>query len=135
MGDKDYFLSPDDSMTMGDIDYMRKSKRVRRTFPKTLKNPDGFAVETEVSATEDRSGMFKGNNNGQNVAANTVFNPTPSTQSQPGVTGGPAIPQTNEKVQPEAAAPAPAPAPSTKERRQTDTSMDMFRNMAKNIRR
>ena len=138
MGDKDFFLSPDDSMTMGDIDYMRKSKRVRRTFPKTVSNKGGFAVETEVSATEDRSGMFKGNNNNQNVAANTVFNPTPSTQSQPGVTGGSAVSQTNE-VHPQASvpapAPAPAPAPSPEERRKSDTSMDMFRNMAKNIRR
>lgn len=144
MGDKDFFLSADDSMTMGDIDYMRKSKRVRRTFPKTLSNKGGFAIETEVSSNEDRSGMFKGNGNnngyGQNVAANTVFNPTPSTQSQPGVTGGSVVTQTEFK--PQAAvdstpAPAPASAPTTspEKRRQTDTSMDMFRNMAKNIRR
>ena len=145
MGDKDFFLSPDDSMTMGDIEYMRKPKRVRRTFPKTISNKAGFAVETEVSANEDRSGMFKGNsnNNNQNIAANTVFNPTPSTQNQAGVTGGSAVTQT--EFEPQAAstpAPAPAPAPAPKpaaappeERRKADTSMDMFRNMAKNIRR
>ncbi|MCC0176399.1 hypothetical protein I4641_05335 [Waterburya agarophytonicola K14] len=126
MGDKDFFLSPDDAQTMGDINYMRTSKRTRRTFPKTLKNPNGFAIENEVSAMEDRSGMYKNNNNNQNIAVNTLFNPTPSTQSQPGITGGSAVNQTNS-VQPE------APAPQA--RRKSDSSMDMFRNMAKNIRR
>lgn len=141
MGDKDFFLSPDDAMTMGDIDYMRKAKRTRRTFPKTLKNPNGFDLENEVSSTEDRSKMYKGNNNNQNIAANTVFNPTPSSQSQPGVTGGSAVTQTD--FQPQAAsAPAPAPAPkfqasestTPEQRRQSDDGMDMFRNMAKNMR-
>lgn len=137
MGDKDFFLNPDDSMTMGDIEYMRKPKRVRRTFPKTLSNKAGFAVETEVSATEDRSGMFKNNNNSngssQNIAANTLFNPTPSTQSQPGITGGSVVPQTETQPQtPIQSTPVQSPP---EQRRKTDTSMDMFRNMAKNIRR
>ena len=142
MGDKDFFLSPDDAQTMGDINYMRKPKRVRRTFPKTLKNPDGFAVEIEVSSTEDRSGMYKGNNNNQNIAENTVFNPTPSTQNQAGITGGSAVSQTNP-VQPQANVQQSAPEPSfqpvqqapAKKERKPDDSMDMFRNMAKNIRR
>lgn len=139
MGDKDFFLSPDDAMTMGDIEYMRKPKRVRRTFPKTAGNKGGFAIETEVSANEDRSGMFNGNNGNQNINANTVFNPTPSTQSQPGITTGSVVPQ-SEPVQPaapEPAAPAPtfeAAQPSPEERRQADDGMDMFRNMAKNMR-
>ena len=138
MGDKDFFLSPDDAQTMGDINYMRKTVRTRRTFPKTLKNPDGFALENAVSSTEDNSRMFKGNNNNQNIAANTVFNPTPSSQSQPGVTGGSAVPQTNS-TQSEATTPqstsTPTPSSTSQQRRQTDSSMDMFRNMAKNIRR
>ena len=140
MGDKDFFLSSDDAQTMGDINYMRKAKRTRRTFPKTLKNPNGFAIENEVSSTENRAGMFKGNNNNnQNIAANTVFNPTPSSQSQAGITGGSAVTQTEFKpqgnVQPQAPAPTPTPAPKSEKRRPTDDGMDMFRNMAKNIRR
>ena len=138
MGDKDFFLSPDDSQTMGDINYMRKAKRTKRTFPKTLKNPNGFALENEVSSTEDRSKMFRGNNNNQNIAANTVFNPTPSSQSQAGITGGSAVTQTNQPQ----AAPAPTPTSTStpvqstsEKRRPSDDGMDMFRNMAKNIRR
>lgn len=139
MADKDFFLSPDDSMTMGDINYMRKSKRTRRTFPKTLKNKDGFAIENEVSSLEDRSNLYKGSNTNQDTTTNTVFSPTPSSQSQPGVTGGSAVSQTEFQPQ---AAPAPKPAStsfqstqkSPEKRRQSDDSMDMFRNMAKGMR-
>jgi len=134
MGDKDFFLSPDDAQTMGDINYMRKAKRTRRTFPKTLKNPDGFAIENEVSSTEDRTSMFKSSNNNQNIAANTVFNPTPSSQSQPGITGGSAVSQTQSQPQTTASTPTPT-TPAPQKRRPADNSMDMFRNMAKNIRK
>ncbi|MBE9046843.1 hypothetical protein IQ255_20920 [Pleurocapsales cyanobacterium LEGE 10410] len=141
MGDKDFFLSPDDAMTMGDINYMRKAKRTRRTFPKTLKNKDGFALENEVSSMENRNNLYKGSNTNQNTTENTVFNPTPSSQSQPGITGGSAVTQTNQ-VQPQTGATTnfeqpisqPAPKPVEK-RRQSDDGMDMFRNMAKKVRR
>ncbi len=129
MGDKDFFLSPDDAMTMGDIDYMRTSKRTRRTFPKTLKNKDGFALENEVSSVENRNNAFKASNTNQNTTVNTVFNPTPSTQSQPGVTGGSAVNQSESFDSAQNSAPTPA------KRRPADNSMDMFRNMAKNIRK
>jgi hypothetical protein len=142
MGDKDFFLDADDAMTMGDINYMRTSRRTRRTFPKTLKNKDGFAFENEVSSMQDRARMYRGNNNGQNsndqnIDANTLFNPTPSTQSQPGVTGGSVVAQSNQaqsivNVQKSVSAPTPVPQ---EQRRKIDTSMDMFRNMAKNIRK
>jgi hypothetical protein len=141
MGDKDFFLDPDDAMTMGDINYMRTSKRTRRTFPKTLSNKNGFAVENEVSSMEDRNNLYKGSNTNQNTTVNTVFNPTPSSQSQPGITGGSAVTQTNpvREFAPEAQSMSQssfdAPKPSTEKRRPSDNSMDMFRNMAKNIRK
>ena len=150
MGDKDFFLSPDDAMTMGDIEYMRSTKRVRRTFPKTLSNKGGFAKEVEVSSVEDRTNLYKGSDTNQNTIKNTVFNPTPSTTSQPGITGGSAVAQTGtteatsqqnavSQPQPSMNAPQPqqtfqAPQTSPEERRQADDGMDMFRNMAKNMR-
>lgn len=143
MGDKDFFLSPDDAMTMGDINYMRKAKRTRRTFPKTLKNKDGFAFENEVSSMEDRNNFSKNSNTNQNINENTVFNPTPSSQSQPGITGGSAVTQTNSNQsqtnfqqstgfdsQPKFEAPQQSP----EKRRKSDDGMDMFRNMAKGMR-
>lgn len=141
MGDKDFFLEPDDAMTMGDINYMRTSKRTRRTFPKTLSNKNGFAVENEVSSMEDRNNLYKGSNTNQNTTVNTVFNPTPSSQSQPGVTGGSAVTQTNPireftpETQSMSQSSFDAPKPSAEKRRPSDNSMDMFRNMAKNIRK
>ena len=144
MGDKDFFLDPDDAMTMGDINYMRKATRTKRTFPKTLKNKDGFSFENEVSSLENRNNLYKNSNTNQNTTENTVFNPTPSSQSQPGITGGSAVTQTNPNQpqtqnfqQPAASASKPsfeAPKQSPEERRQADDGMDMFRNMAKNMR-
>ena len=32
---EDFYLSSDDAKTLGDIEYMRTPKAVRRTFPKT----------------------------------------------------------------------------------------------------
>ncbi len=55
MPKNDFFLDPDEAQTFGDIDYMRKSKKVRRTFPKTLKNPDGFAIERSVSSGKEEN--------------------------------------------------------------------------------
>ena len=139
MGDKDFFLSPDDAQTMGDINYMRTSKRTRRTFPKTLKNKDGFAFENEVSSIDNRNNLYKGSNTNQDTTANTVFSPTPSSQSQPGVTGGSAVSQTND-VQSQASIQSSTSnfkevESSPEKRRSSDDGMDMFRNMAKKIRR
>jgi hypothetical protein len=133
MGDKDFFLNPDDAQTLGDVNYMRKSVRVRRTFPKTLKNKDGFEVIKEVSATGNRDFSKLGSNG--NSLVDTVFeNPIPSTQAQSSITTGSIAGNDNfsnnnngngvvnvESVK------------SSEKRRQQDSSMDMFRNMARNI--
>lgn len=133
MGDKDFFLDPDDAMTMGNINYMRSTRRTRRTFPKTLKNKDGFAFENEVSSIDSRNNFSQGSNTTQDSTINTAFNPTPSSQSQPGITGGSAVPQNNQ-VQPQANFQKSFSTPqSSQKRRSADNSMDMFRNMAKNI--
>jgi hypothetical protein len=140
MGDKDFFLSPDDAMTMGDINYMRQSKRTRRTFPKTLANKDGFAVDNEVSSIENRSNLYKNSNTNQNTTINTVFSPAPSSQSQPGITGGSAVTQTNpnalkDNTQQIASNFSVKPVEtSPQQRRKGDDGLDMFRNMAKTMR-
>ena len=135
MGDKDFFLSPDDAMTMGDINYMRSSRRTKRTFPKTLKNKDGFAIENEVSSLQARNNFSQGSSTNQNASVNTVFNPTPSSQSQPGVTGGSVVPQSNQAQAQTNIQQPNGTSQSSEKRRPADNSMDMFRNMAKNIRK
>ncbi|MDJ0687319.1 MAG: hypothetical protein QNJ41_02305 [Xenococcaceae cyanobacterium MO_188.B32] len=121
MADKDFFLSPDDAQTMGDINYMRKSVRVKRTFPKTLKNKDGFAIEKEVSASDARDTS--------NFNRNGIFNSTTNSNSS-------ANSQTDFKAMAEEIKSAqPAQTNSQEQRSKTDTNLDMFRNMARNIKR
>lgn len=55
MTNQDFFLNPDEAQTLGNIKYMRKSVRVRHTFPKTVKNSQGFEVVKEISSLEDNS--------------------------------------------------------------------------------
>ncbi len=127
MGDKDFFLSPDDAQTLGDINYMRKSKRVRKTFPKTLKNKDGFEITVDVSSIEDRSKFYNGNGSGN--PSTTVFNtPTPTFESKP------TFSETYVDPQPQPNGNGSTPKP-VEQRRQQNDGMDMFRNMAKNMRR
>ena len=131
MGKQDFFLEPDDAQTMGDINYMRKSVRVRRTFPKTLKNKDGFAIEKQVSATEDVALSDRNVGNGL-VSSNNSFTPSNNSfvaQTQNTVTQEPnnnIAQEPNNNIQ---------PTSNPEERRQTDTNMDMFRNMARNIKK
>ena len=107
MANQDFFLSPDEAQTLGDINYMRKSVRVRHTFPKSLKNPDGFEVVKEVSSSEDRSITSFDRSSNNNSAVNSTSQPTPDSISKA--------------------------APSYSQPRPQNTSMDMFRNMARNI--
>ena len=126
MPSNDFFLDPDEAQTFGDINYMRKSKKVRRTFPKTLKNPDGFAIERSVSSgkEENLTGIpqkIQPVSNGYQAPSYQAPAPAPApapVASTPAPAPAPA---------PVASTPAPAP-------KQADSGMDMFRNMAKNIR-
>ena len=102
MANQDFFLSPDDAQTLGNIDYMRKSVRVRHTFPKNLKNPQGFEIIKEISSSEDRSVDNLNSNRTQSY----------STQST---------------------AISSSFSSSSAQSRSTDTNINMFRNMARNI--
>jgi hypothetical protein len=102
MGQNDFFLNEDDSQSLGDINYMKMARKVRRTFPKTLKNPNGFAIERSISSSEGRG--FSDTNNGFQPPTNLNSETTFSVESS-----------------------------STPVSRKVDSSMDMFRNMAKNL--
>ena len=110
MANKDFFLSPDESQTLGDINYMRKSVRVRHTFPKNLKNPDGFEIVKEVSSSEDKAVTSFDRSSNSNVAASSTSQPTFSNPIANKVT-------------------------TSSQPRAQGSSMDMFRNMARNIRK
>ncbi len=103
MANKDFFLSPDDAQTLGNINYMRKHVKIKHTFPKSLKNPDGFEVVKDISSMEDTSIP-----NFSEARKESSFSTTSTTPPQ-------SISTSSFK-----------PAPSS-------TDMDMFRNMARKI--
>lgn len=128
MGKKDFFLDPDDAQTMGDINYMRMAKKVRRTFPKTLKNPDGFAIEKSVAS--ERNNDFSGVNSFQPKSISNNNQPQSSFKtpaSKPISESAPASKPIVEFT--------PPPKSTSEQKRKGDDGMDMFRNMAKNIRK
>ncbi len=100
-----YFLDPDDAKSFGNIEYMRSSKTVRRTFAKKRGETEEKESIRKISATEavklDESGLPK---------AKTI--PTESTTPSTTISSG----FTNRNLK-------------------TDTNLDMFRKMAKDIKK
>jgi hypothetical protein len=105
-----FFLSADDAKSLGNIDYMRTAKTVKKTFP-GMAGREGFETVEIVSNQEKRSegepvkpkftSSTTATNNGNGNSANAAANGTTETNG----------------------------------RRSADSSMDMFRNMAKDIRK
>jgi hypothetical protein len=148
----EYFLDEDAAKSMGNTDYMREVKTVRRTFPKgaggeefeqvnrissdsrRLADSRG-AVTTSQTTKITRADVSTGNNAPSFQASSYQAPKAPSYQAP--------------SFQASTPAPAPAPAaefkptevsepPQAKEaprRPGSDNSMDMFRNMAKTIKR
>ena len=102
-----FFLDTDSASGMGDVEYMRTVKKVKRTYARTVDSPQHMEQIKEISAM---SGKISA---GSNTSSNGS---TPSSETQPNQQSAP---QVNEAQQ----------------RRKTDTSLDMFRNMAKDIRK
>jgi hypothetical protein len=109
MANQDFFLNSDDAQTLGNINYMRKSVRVRHTFPKNLKNPNGFEIIKEISSSQ---GKLVGNlleNISQTISSQLT--PTNDTNNNP----------------------SPEPVQNFPKPRMANTNMDMFRNMARSL--
>ena len=104
---EDFFLSSDDAKTLGNVDFMRQSKTIKKTFPKTKGNPNTELVQ-QVSSMEKVK-----------VAGNQAFTDTPAPTPTPKSETG----QTAEV------------AKASTERRRTNSSMDMFRNMARELKK
>ena len=99
-----YFLEPDDAKTFGNIDYMRTSKTITRTFAK------GAPRVRQVSSTADED----------------ATNPTP-----PSISMGSTAAQTPSQT---SSSSSSFSSPQS-QRRTADANMEMFRNMAKEIRK
>jgi hypothetical protein len=93
-----YFLDQDSAKTLGDIDYMRTPKAVRRTFP-TVNGVKGADITSAFTATEKvEDSKIETKNKSSEPIAESTFEPK----------------KLNTRV---------------------DSSMDMFLNMAKDIKK
>ena len=99
-----YFLDQDSAQSMGNAEYMRTARSVRRTFPKTRDQPDEQEFIQEVSSMK------------QAIRAKAAAEAASASQSS-------------------ASQPATPKVDASAERRRSDSSMDMFRNMAKDIKK
>jgi hypothetical protein len=108
-----YFLDADDAKTLGNIEYMRTPKTVKRTFPKTAGNGGEFEQVKVISAMDEMNGS---STNGSSMNSSSSFKP-----------------ETNGSMPVEQ--PASPSSEEVSDRRRTDTSMDMFRSMARDMKK
>jgi hypothetical protein len=101
-----YFLSADEAKTLGDIEYMRTPKKVKHTFPKG-KVEGEYEVEISAMGKSDASKP-------QSTVSDAAF--------------ASMMPASNEPSE-------PSPTLPNGDRRKSDTSLDMFRNMARDIKK
>jgi len=97
-----YFLESSEAQTYGNLEYMKASKKIRRTFPKTAGSPEAIEYIQELSAM----GRVVPGQAKVDIIAPKVE--SQSTQSTPD---------------------------AATQRRKAGADMDMFRKMAKDIRK
>jgi hypothetical protein len=100
-----FYLNPDDAKTYGDIDYMRTVKTVRRTFAKKRGEMGEKESIKQVSAMDSVRMAENGLAMPKPAQSETTFQPAPKQQT------------------------------TTFNRRGTDTNLDMFRKMAKDMKK
>ncbi|MEL7504180.1 MAG: hypothetical protein AAFN18_17115 [Cyanobacteria bacterium J06554_6] len=115
-----FFLSEDDAKSFGDIEYMRSSKTVKRTFAKKKGQTEEIESVRSISAMgakEIKEGDVPQPKKASSAASFSTPTPSFSTPAQ--------------------SKPAAAPQPKAEDtaKRTPDSSMDMFRNMARDMRR
>jgi hypothetical protein len=120
-----FYLSDDDAKTFGNIDYMRSSVKTRRTFPKQVVGEDNEFIQ-EVSATKKLTEAEKPK---QPYSPFNGYALQPTEPSSNGASSNGASSNGASAKPAESSSPAPS-AP-----RRTDSSMDMFRNMARDIKK
>jgi hypothetical protein len=159
-----FFLDDDSAKSMGDVEYMRSVKATRRTFPISVDTPDHIEIIQSVSAmdksvNDSRKGYtapqaqpqanFSSNqatsfasapassySNSSNQAS-SFSNSTPasgfaSNQATSFSSAASSFSSSNQAKAPE---PTVEPTVESSTRRKSDSGMDMFRSMAKDIRK
>lgn len=114
-----FYLTDDEAKTFGDIDYMRSSKKTRRTFPKK--------VVGEINEFINQVSSMKKSDLKDEPTVSSPFNTmplntTPLNGSQP-----------SKPSEPDPS--SPTNSANSAERRRADPNMDTFRNMARDIKK
>ncbi|MDY7020449.1 MAG: hypothetical protein SWJ54_03680 [Cyanobacteriota bacterium] len=110
-----FYLDSDQAQTMGDVEFMRKKQRIKKTFPKMMGGQPSNMPETYVEATSmERTQSFSN--------SSSASSPTPST-----------TPSFSNSSTSSFSKPS-FPTQST-ERRRPDSNLDEFRKMAKDMRK
>ncbi|PSN16341.1 hypothetical protein C7293_03310 [filamentous cyanobacterium CCT1] len=99
-----YFLSEDDAKSYGNIEYMRSSKTVRRTYAKKRGETGERESIRQISSLEAKRLQEQGMPVQQVATSEVSYQPTVKKDA-------------------------------SSERRKVDTNLDMFRKMAKDIRK
>ncbi|MGK7891113.1 MAG: hypothetical protein AB4042_17425 [Leptolyngbyaceae cyanobacterium] len=114
-----FFLEPDDAKTFGDIDYMRQSKTIERTFPR------GKAQVSRVSSGSYKKVSDLGTPASSSATSSSASQPSYMTPSQkPAFQSSSFTPPTPSFQQ---------ETPAVK--KSDDANIDMFRKMAKDIKK
>ena len=137
-GEGSVFLDPDDAKSMGDIDYMRTPKKVKRTFAKTKGWGDVGASEKVVSAYDERggdTGTSSSTPSYQAPATPSYQAPATPSYQAPATPSyqAPATPSYQAPVASESTSDA-APKPEVASDQSSGDGMDMFRSMARKMR-
>ncbi|MEM9215393.1 MAG: hypothetical protein AAGD25_13730 [Cyanobacteria bacterium P01_F01_bin.150] len=124
-----FFLEPDAAKTFGDIDYMREMKTVEHKFPNGKRKTQVRKISSVDYLKMDDQVASRGTN----------FTTTPSKPASSFSTSQTSFGQAKSSFSaPKASASndsKPKAQETEKRRPASDTSMDMFRSMAKNIRK
>jgi hypothetical protein len=121
-----FYLNDDDAKSFGNIEYMRSTKTVKRTFAKKKGETEHMESIRQISATkasvvsDNNRGMF--NSTPQSSFSSSSFNNGASSGASTSNTSTPATPQ-------------PPALEAPPRRKPSSNDMDMFRNMAKDIRK
>ncbi len=142
-----FFLEEETAKSMGDTSYMKATKSIKRTYPKTA-GGEYFEQVKVVSSSKSmvndtrQTGMPKKVEGTSSYSAPaTSFSSASSfgsSYSAPAPTPAPTPAPEPSFSAPESTAPAVSPSVSneaSQARRKSDSGMDMFRNMAKDIRK
>lgn len=129
-----FFLDDESAKSMGDTEYMKAPKSIRRTFPAGA-GEGHFETVVTVSALKSSINDSRKDLTPKRVEKQVPTSYTPSTSFSSASSFGNATPTYSA---PAPQAPTESPSVFNEEaqkRRQSDDSMDMFRNMAKKIKK